>query len=67
MYESIQDLRMEQHATLIAGEKLQAGQLILRRRVKYEELDEQPQQLVSSFHLTARDIYFKRARALFQF
>ena len=64
VYESIKGLRMEQNATLITGEKLQAGQLKLRRRVKYEQLDEQSQQLVSSFHLTAREIYFKRARAL---
>ena len=58
---------MEQHATLIMGEKLQAGQVKLRRRAQYERLDEQLQQLVSSFHLFTRDMYYKRARALFNF
>lgn len=67
VYESIKDLQVEQHATIITGEKLLAGQLKLRRRIKYEQLDEQLQQLVSSFHVTARDVYFKRARALFNF
>ncbi len=58
---------MEQHASLIMGEKLQAGQVKLRKRTKYEHLDAQLQQLVSSFHVITRDMYFKRARALFNF
>jgi hypothetical protein len=58
---------MEQHASLIMGGKLQAGQVKLRKREKYERLDEQLQQLVSTFHFITRDMYFKRARALFNF
>jgi len=58
---------MEQQANLIMGDKLQSGQVKQRKRAKYERLDEQLQQLVSSFHLIARDVYFKRARALFHF
>lgn len=58
---------MEQHATLIMGEQLQAGRMKIRKRAKYEQLDEQLQELVSSFHSIPRDLYFKRARALFNF
>ena len=58
---------MEQHANLIMAEKLQAGQVKLRKRAQYELLDEKLQQLVSSFDLITRDMYFKRARALFNF
>jgi hypothetical protein len=58
---------MEQHATLIMGEQLQAGQMKVRKRVKYERLNEQLQQLVSTFDSVPRDLYFKRARALFNF
>ncbi|CAM4846255.1 unnamed protein product, partial [Rotaria magnacalcarata] len=36
IYESIKDLKMEQHATSIMAEQLQAGLMKLRRRVKYE-------------------------------
>ena len=62
---------MEQHATSIMAEQLQAGLLKLKRRTKYERLDKQLQQLVSSFGLISRDIYvriyFKRERTLFIF
>ncbi|CAF3151709.1 unnamed protein product, partial [Rotaria sp. Silwood2] len=67
IYESITDLKMEQHANLITAEQLQAGHVKVRKRVKYEHLDEQLQQLASTFHLITRDLYFKRARALFNF
>ncbi|CAF2617287.1 unnamed protein product [Rotaria sp. Silwood2] len=67
IYESIIDLKMEQHANLITAEQLQAGRVKIRKRVKYEYLDEQLQQLASTFHLITRDLYFKRARALFNF
>ena len=49
------------------AEQLQAGLVKLRKRVKYERLDEQLQQLISTFHVTPRHLYFKRARALFNF
>ena len=52
---------------LIMGEKLQVGQVRIRKRAKYERLDEQLQELVSSFDWISRDMYFKRARALFHF
>ena len=58
---------MKQHATLIMGEQLKAGQMRIRRRVKYEKLDEQLQELISSFHSIPQDLYFKRARASFTF
>ena len=58
---------MEPHATSIMAEQLQVGLMKLRRRAKYERLDEQLKQLVSSFHLISRDTYFKQARALFHF
>jgi hypothetical protein len=58
---------MEQHATLIMAEQLQSGLMKLKRRVKYELLDEQLQELISSFYTVTRDMYFKRARALFHF
>ncbi|CAF4773337.1 unnamed protein product, partial [Rotaria sp. Silwood2] len=40
---------MEQHANLITAEQLQAGRVKVRKRVKYEHLDEQLQQLASTF------------------
>ena len=49
------------------AKQLQEKLMKLRRRAKYERLDEQLQQLVSSFDLISRDMYFKRARALFHF
>jgi hypothetical protein len=58
---------MEQHATLIMGDLLQAGQMQVRKRVRYERLDEQLQELVSSFDSVHIDVYFIRARALFNF
>ena len=58
---------MEQHATSIMAEQFHAGLMKLRRRAKYERLHEQLQQLVSLFDLISRDMYFKRARALFHF
>ncbi|CAF4133711.1 unnamed protein product, partial [Rotaria magnacalcarata] len=65
--DSLDDLQMEQHATLVMAEQLQAGLAKKVKRVKYELLDEQLQQLASSFDLIPRDLYFKRARALFNF
>ncbi|CAF3455161.1 unnamed protein product [Rotaria sp. Silwood1] len=67
IYESIKDLKTEQHATLIMAEQLRSGSMKLRRRAKYELIDEQLQQLASSFYIITRDMYFKRARALFHF
>jgi hypothetical protein len=58
---------MEQHATLILGEQLQAGLVKLNKWVKYELIDEKLQILASTFYVIPRDIYFKRARALFNF
>jgi hypothetical protein len=49
------------------AEQLRSGKMKLRRRAKYELIDEQLQQLVSSFYIIPRDMYFKRARALFHF
>jgi hypothetical protein len=49
------------------AERLQAGLVKLARRAAYEYLDEQLQQLVASFHLKTVDMYFKSARALFNF
>jgi hypothetical protein len=63
--EYIKDLQMEQHATHILAEQLQAGLVKLKKRVKYEFIDEKLQMLASTFYFIPRDIYFKRARALF--
>ena len=52
--------KTEQHVNLIMAEKLQAGQVKLKKRAKYKLLDEQLQQMVSSFHLMIRNMYFKR-------
>ncbi|CAF3411286.1 unnamed protein product [Rotaria sp. Silwood1] len=56
IYESIKDLKTEQHATLIMAEQLRSGSMKLRRRAKYELIDEQLQQLASSFYIITRDI-----------
>ena len=58
---------MEQHATLILGEQLQAGLVKRKKRIKYELIDEKLQILASSFYVIPRDIYFKRARAISNF
>jgi urease accessory protein UreH len=58
---------MEQHASLILGEQLQAGLVKITKRVKYELTDEKLQILASTFDVIPRNIYFKRARALFNF
>jgi len=58
---------VEQHATLILGEQLQAGVMKQRKRTKYELIDEKLQLLVSPFHTIPIDLYLKIARALFNF
>ena len=58
---------MEQHANLINAEQIQAGLIKLRKCIKYELADAHLQQLASNFHLITRDLYFKRARILFNF
>ena len=58
---------MEQHANLINAEQIPAGLIKPRKRIKYELADAQLQQLASNFYLITRDLYFKRARALFNF
>ncbi len=58
---------MEQHATLILGEQIQAGLVKQKKRIQYELLDEKLQLLASTYYVIPRDIYFKRARALFNF
>ena len=58
---------MEQHANLINAEQIQAGLIKPRKRIKYELADAHLQQLASNFHLITRDLYFKIARALFNF
>ena len=67
IYQCIKDLQTEKYATLILGEQLQAGLVKIKKRIKYELIDEKLQILASTFHVIPRDIYFKRARALFNF
>ncbi|CAF4181390.1 unnamed protein product, partial [Rotaria sordida] len=67
IYRSIKDLKMEQHATLITAERLEAGLVKLTKRVKYGQMDKQLQNLITTFHTKPRNEYFKRARALFNF
>ena len=47
------------NGTSIMAKHLQARLMKLRRRAKYERLDEQLKLLVSSFDLISRDMYFK--------
>ncbi len=67
IYECMQDLKTEQHATSILAEKAEAGTLKITRRALYEEIDERLQQLIGDFHIHPRNGYFQRARALFNF
>ena len=67
MNESIKDLKMEWRAASSMAQQLQAALMKLRRHAKYERLDEQLQQLISSLELISRDMYFKQARAFFHF
>jgi hypothetical protein len=48
-------------------EKLQAGQVKLKKPTQYEFCHRQSQQQVSSFHLMIKDMYLKKARAHFNF
>ncbi|CAF2134675.1 unnamed protein product, partial [Rotaria magnacalcarata] len=66
IYESIADLRIEQHSNLILAEQLEAGAVKTRKRIKYEMLNEQLQQLASNFYLLPRDI-FQKSKSSFQF
>ena len=66
-YESILDLKTEQHANLIFSERAEVGVSKLTKRVIYEEMDEQLQALIRSFHTYTIEEYFKKARALFNF
>jgi hypothetical protein len=63
----LQILKKRYQWNLIMVEQLESGLMKLRRRAKYELLDEQLQELASSFDIITRDLYFKRARALFHF
>ena len=55
---------MEQQAYLINAEQIQIG-LIESRKCGF--IDVQLQKLASTFHLITRGLYFKKARALFNF
>ena len=67
IYESVHDLKTEQHANLIFGEKLEARMIKIAKHAPYEEIDEQLPNLVSSFHTYPRKKYFQKARAIFNF
>jgi len=67
IYQSIYDLKTEQHANIIFAEKAEAGTIKIVKRALYEEIDEQLQNLVANFNLYPRKEYFKKARALFNF
>ncbi len=67
IYQSIHDLKTEQHATLIFAEQAEAGTSKIVKRTIYEEIDERLQNLVADYNLYPQDEYFKRARALFSF
>ncbi|CAF3873782.1 unnamed protein product [Rotaria sordida] len=47
IYQSIHDLKTEQHANLIFAEKAEAGTIKIVKRALYEEIDEQLQNLTS--------------------
>ncbi|CAF4541237.1 unnamed protein product, partial [Didymodactylos carnosus] len=65
--DSINDLQVEQHANLIMAEKLEAGLVKLTKRAAYEQMDEQLEQLMTTFNINTRKEYFKRASAFFNF
>ncbi|CAF1391294.1 unnamed protein product [Adineta ricciae] len=67
IYESIHDIKTEQHANLIFAEKAESGKMEIVKRTLYEDIDEQLQNLVANFYIYPRKEYFKRARALFNF
>ncbi len=67
IYQSIHDLKTEQHATLIFAEKAESGTIKIIKRALYEEIDERLQNLVANFNIYPRNEFFKRARALFNF
>ena len=67
IYQSIYDLKTEQHANIIFAEKAEAGTVKLTKRPLYNEIDERLQYLITNFHIYIRKEYFKRARALFNF
>ena len=67
VYESILDLKTEQHANLIFAERAEADVSKLTKRVIYEEMDKRLQGLIRSFHTYTIEEYFNKARALFNF
>ncbi len=67
IYESLHDLKAEQHDNLIYAEQGESGIMKIIKRALYEEIDEQLQNLIINFHIYPRKEYFKRARALFNF
>ena len=67
IYQSIYDLKTEQHANIIFAEKAEAGTIKIVKRALYEEIDEQLQNLVAHFNIYPRKEYFKKVRALFNF
>ena len=67
IYESIEDLQMEQHTNLIMADRLTAGAVKLTKRAEYEQIDEQLQFLATSLSTITRKEYFKSARTLFHF
>ncbi len=58
---------MEQHATLVMVEQLQAALVKLKKRSKYKLLDENYNNSFLLFMLTQEICIFKRARALSYF
>lgn len=65
IFESIQDLKTEQHANLIFAEGADAGVSKSTKRLFYEEMNEQLQLLIHSFHTCRIEEFFKKARRLF--
>jgi hypothetical protein len=54
IYESIQDLKIEQHANLIFAEKAEAETMKITKLILYEEIDEQLQHLIANFRIYPR-------------
>ena len=58
IYESIRDLKTEQHANVIFAEKAEAGTLKISKRASYEEIDERLQNLVANFsYISSKRIF----------
>ena len=63
IYQSIYDLKTEQHANIIFAEKAEAGTIKIVKRALYEEIDEQLQNPVANFNIYPRKRIFQESQS----